>query len=856
MNDHSESWTEHQLVAAARGQPIPPPDQIPSLEESPSPTEDRRVPAGNSNFSAFSTPSRSTGGSSDPTEATAPPLPPNLASSPPGSTPSPLVRGRTKPLAPLSSASNANDSDITRHEIQLPKNPQINGQPLEAYLYKDVAECPICFLYYPPYLNRTRCCDQPICSECFVQIKRPDPHTPEHTDPNSEPPDVTEHQAQGEEVQLISEPATCPFCKVPELGITYDSPPFRRGLAYAAERGAAVTKSANSSSKRPRGQSLSVNHPDVITTDTVRPDWDKKLSDARMHLGRRAAAATALHNAAYLMNNERGSVFPGLGRRRRQLFVDAGSGSSSGGVPRPEQFDQRQLEQIMAAIEAARNGNLDDMFPRRGSSRGEQTQDIEQYLMARAIRESLQDEEDRRRKAAKEAEKERKKEEKQREKDQKKAAKAARKNGVEYPSSNNNSAFFQAGPSGPSEPVQPPMPSLEGKGKARAKDTTSESSRTRPGYQPGGFNPLEEPTSTLRDRDIHSTEPFPGADESQEAQRDASPPTVDDFNGHGQAGLYLQAAGLSTDQTGHGASQAPKNEANLAAEEPQTRGMLRETPLPPASIATSTLRPVGRPSVFVLPSEEFAKRFPFTARSMNAQEFSQKFPCSARAIMREIEESRKARQIKFARNASRARNSTARRSHTTRAIAAHIKSSTGSSRSSIVDIYELSRHAIPASDRVAQLKDSRLPRRTQSTALRITTQAQGLRSRFTTPSPLPEKFPSPTANIFTQADPTVSGGGFLRRERSQSSPQHPMLPPIDLSGSTALKFEQHGDDGFSTQVENTASTVADSRIRGASSASQSQPPKYQIDEQVHDHGDDVDSKHGSNVAVVGHAESA
>lgn len=29
--------------------------------------------------------------------------------------------------------------------------------------------------YYPPLINTSRCCDQPICTECFVQIKRAEP---------------------------------------------------------------------------------------------------------------------------------------------------------------------------------------------------------------------------------------------------------------------------------------------------------------------------------------------------------------------------------------------------------------------------------------------------------------------------------------------------------------------------------------------------------------------------------------------------------------------------------------------------------------------------------------------------------
>ena len=61
-----------------------------------------------------------------------------------------------------------------------------SSPPLEVLLYREAIECPICFLYYPKYLNRTKCCSQLICSECFVQIKRADPHTPYADSSNSQ----------------------------------------------------------------------------------------------------------------------------------------------------------------------------------------------------------------------------------------------------------------------------------------------------------------------------------------------------------------------------------------------------------------------------------------------------------------------------------------------------------------------------------------------------------------------------------------------------------------------------------------------------------------------------------------------
>ncbi|KAJ5069757.1 protein sip5 [Anaeramoeba ignava] len=53
-------------------------------------------------------------------------------------------------------------------------------------------ECPICMNYFPT-INRTNCCDQFICSECYLQIS----------------PDNPNWQTK------------CPFCKQPNLSIIY-----------------------------------------------------------------------------------------------------------------------------------------------------------------------------------------------------------------------------------------------------------------------------------------------------------------------------------------------------------------------------------------------------------------------------------------------------------------------------------------------------------------------------------------------------------------------------------------------------------------------------------------------------------
>jgi predicted nucleic acid-binding Zn-ribbon protein len=37
----------------------------------------------------------------------------------------------------------------------------------------DLDECPICFMFYGGGLNRTNCCHKDVCTECFLQIKKP-----------------------------------------------------------------------------------------------------------------------------------------------------------------------------------------------------------------------------------------------------------------------------------------------------------------------------------------------------------------------------------------------------------------------------------------------------------------------------------------------------------------------------------------------------------------------------------------------------------------------------------------------------------------------------------------------------------
>lgn len=69
--------------------------------------------------------------------------------------------------------------------------------------------------YFPGVLNQARCCLQPICTECFVQIQRVDP---------------------AQSVPPSSAPASCPFCVTPQFGVVYQPSSTQHGANDAIEQ--------------------------------------------------------------------------------------------------------------------------------------------------------------------------------------------------------------------------------------------------------------------------------------------------------------------------------------------------------------------------------------------------------------------------------------------------------------------------------------------------------------------------------------------------------------------------------------------------------------------------------------------
>lgn len=93
-----------------------------------------------------------------------------------------------------------------RRPLRGPRNHKKTFSPVtKEWLTTDMIECPICFSTYPRNINRTCCCNQPICTLCFVNLRM--------------------HNNRR---------ICCPYCNKVALGVLYDSPQ----MMMAKERGA------------------------------------------------------------------------------------------------------------------------------------------------------------------------------------------------------------------------------------------------------------------------------------------------------------------------------------------------------------------------------------------------------------------------------------------------------------------------------------------------------------------------------------------------------------------------------------------------------------------------------------------
>ncbi|TID26223.1 hypothetical protein CANINC_002812 [Pichia inconspicua] len=191
-------------------------------------------------------------------------------------------------------------------------------------IYKNSDECPICFLYYPRKLNKTLCCGQSICTECFVQLKRADPHFP-HDDPEND------SNQNNDPEKLISEAVRCPFCATETFSVIYTPEPgFRVGLNSNIK--------PNEYKDKESFENIDSVKSIPIGVDDIRPDWEQKLFIARSRMARRSAAATVMHATSLLTGD---SIEDEL------IQSNTGQGRRSQRDTRSSRTQAEQLEQLM-----------------------------------------------------------------------------------------------------------------------------------------------------------------------------------------------------------------------------------------------------------------------------------------------------------------------------------------------------------------------------------------------------------------------------------------------------------------------------------------------------------------------------
>ncbi|RXK38324.1 hypothetical protein M231_04366 [Tremella mesenterica] len=232
----------------------------------------------------------------------------------------------------------------------------------EKKAYLDAIECPICFLNYPPNINTSRCCQQPICTECFVQIKRSEPTI----------------------THLESEPACCPFCVETDFGVIYERPSALGPATPSSESALATSPEAPTSDlakamdmksevgelnlgigmppkvqETMRRKSVSSKSKEVVTIDEIRPDWERKLNAVKAAAARRASRRIIMRQVGdrLIPIGYTSSRAPGTADFSMSIPPAEGEGTSRRSRRRDGNRDT-QLEELMI-MEAMRLSLLD-----------------------------------------------------------------------------------------------------------------------------------------------------------------------------------------------------------------------------------------------------------------------------------------------------------------------------------------------------------------------------------------------------------------------------------------------------------------------------------------------------------------
>ncbi|TXT07115.1 hypothetical protein VHUM_03285 [Vanrija humicola] len=251
----------------------------------------------------------------------------------------------------------------------------------EIRAYLGAVECPICFLSYPPNINTSRCCEQPLCTECFVQMKR----------------------SEATVTHLESDSACCPYCMEPDFGVIYERPSPPRAspsagitgpvpisaaahaLSASPEAGTSGFSQALSLSEdsplgsspapspgltKPEGtrrKSVSSKAKEVITIDQIRPDWEAKLNAVKAAAARRAARRIVMRQVGDRLIPIGYTSARATGQADFSMSIPQEEGGGGSRRSRRNRDREREMEEMMI-MEAMRLSLLDHEEHQRKSA--------------------------------------------------------------------------------------------------------------------------------------------------------------------------------------------------------------------------------------------------------------------------------------------------------------------------------------------------------------------------------------------------------------------------------------------------------------------------------------------------------
>lgn len=240
----------------------------------------------------------------------------------------------------------------------------------------EASECPICFMNFPTALNYSRCCRQPICTECFVQIKRAPPNV------SADPP---------------SHPATCPFCVTENFGVIFAAP--ENGAQDSTDAVLARTEAVfGTGGAGVNRNGISPSSSCVVLVDQVHPEWRQQLAEEQEQVARRSTRRV-------IMRQVGDTVVPvcvSSSRTGRSLADAVGQNAALGrsvqggnivltANTQPGRQQPRRDTLFRRSLNLARRNTQPDS-PRQGTLRVNAAE-VEELMIAEAMRRSVIDHE-------------------------------------------------------------------------------------------------------------------------------------------------------------------------------------------------------------------------------------------------------------------------------------------------------------------------------------------------------------------------------------------------------------------------------------------------------------------------------